>query len=608
MQTIVDFIVGVALFINAMLFIPQALRIYLDKSAKDISLVTFSGFIFINSVVAIHGYLHHDYILTVGYLLSAFACASVVMLSIYYRYLKHNTSKQLSLVEVIEQLPGHLFWKNADGQYIGFNGNQWKNLGLTSADELKNKTDHQVLSKKEADTIVNTDKMIMASRESRIIEEIFTNLHGKTFLYLSHKSPLIDKNNNVIGVIGIAMDITQIKRQQLDQLYKLKSIIAMLPGHVYWKNKEGVYEGCNDRQAQSLGLSRGSQVIGKTDFQLPWGEQIAERFRENDIRIMQSGNPAIFEEPVNDNGKKIIMLSQKAPLYNLANEMVGMVGISIDITKQKEAEKRERDARANAAAAQVRALAEEELRQSVMILAGSIAHDMRTPLATIQMLSNITEKLNSILLQSYHMAFKAKLPGLPTLNNTQKQKAQSISKDIAEVVSEMNDYINISLNSLGRVLAKDIQPEDLVKCSADYCIHNTVKRYPFNTGERERIHIDSEYQFDFMGNQLLLFRVLSNLIKNSLHEINKEGIGDIFIATRSGDEMNEIVVRDTAGSLSEEDVSKLFNGYYTTKKQGTGVGLAFCKITMESFGGNICCKSDCNQYIEFILSFPKIKN
>ena len=73
-------------------------------------------------------------------------------------------------------------------------------------------------------------------------------------------------------------------------------------------------------------------------------------------------------------------------------------------------------------------------------------------------------------------------------------------------------------------------------------------------------------------------------------------------------DFNLITVKDTAGGASPEVIDKLFSGYFTTKKNGTGIGLSFCKKTMKNFGGDITCHNVYGKYIEFVLSFPKIKN
>jgi nitrogen-specific signal transduction histidine kinase len=65
-------------------------------------------------------------------------------------------------------------------------------------------------------------------------------------------------------------------------------------------------------------------------------------------------------------------------------------------------------------------------------------------------------------------------------------------------------------------------------------------------------------------------------------------------------------LRRTAGGASPEVVENLFVGYQTTKEKGTGIGLAFCKMTIENFAGTITCKSVYGEYIEFILTFPHV--
>ncbi len=119
----------------------------------------------------------------------------------------------------------------------------------------------------------------------------------------------------------------------------LQNIVANMPGHVYWKDTEGVYLGCNNRQARSLGLTRAEEVVGKTDFDLPWGGDSAQRFRENDLRIMESGKTETVEEPAIVDGKPAIVLSQKTAIIDDNGDSIGILGISVDITYQKEMER-----------------------------------------------------------------------------------------------------------------------------------------------------------------------------------------------------------------------------------------------------------------------------
>jgi len=68
-----------SIFLNAALFVPQAVRIFYRQSAKGLSLVTFSGYNLIQVLMALHGYFHHDFVLMIGMLLSLITCGAVTM-------------------------------------------------------------------------------------------------------------------------------------------------------------------------------------------------------------------------------------------------------------------------------------------------------------------------------------------------------------------------------------------------------------------------------------------------------------------------------------------------------------------------------------------------
>ncbi|MBQ7674446.1 MAG: hypothetical protein IJT36_08070 [Alphaproteobacteria bacterium] len=81
----IEFVFGAGLFINALLFIPQALEIYRTKDSQGQSLLTFAGFNVIQLFTIFHACIHDDHILLWGYLLSLLTCGAVTALIIYYR-------------------------------------------------------------------------------------------------------------------------------------------------------------------------------------------------------------------------------------------------------------------------------------------------------------------------------------------------------------------------------------------------------------------------------------------------------------------------------------------------------------------------------------------
>ena len=75
-----------SLFINAALFLPQAIKMVREKTSRGVSFITFFGFLLIQLWTALHGFLRKDYLLAYGTILSMVACGGVSLLIVYYRY------------------------------------------------------------------------------------------------------------------------------------------------------------------------------------------------------------------------------------------------------------------------------------------------------------------------------------------------------------------------------------------------------------------------------------------------------------------------------------------------------------------------------------------
>jgi DNA-binding CsgD family transcriptional regulator len=103
------------------------------------------------------------------------------------------------------------------------------------------------------------------------------------------------------------------------------------PGHIYWKNTDGIYLGCNHVNAKTLNLARPADIVGKTDFDLAWKKE-AHIFRKNDLYVIDTREPETVEEIATLPRGAIIYISQKIPLIDENFKVVGVMGISIDVT------------------------------------------------------------------------------------------------------------------------------------------------------------------------------------------------------------------------------------------------------------------------------------
>lgn len=375
-------------------------------------------------------------------------------------------------------------------------------------------------------------------------------------------------------------------------LAHLNEVLKLLPGSIYLKDIDGVYLGCNEYQAKMAGLDNSDLMVGKTDYQLPW-KDLADSIREVDQRIIASGvAEEVVEQAVTYDGQLLTMLSIKAPFYDEEGNIIGIVGTSLDITERVKAEQRELEA------LEEKRKVEEAARRILMVLAGSISHDLRSPLLYIDSLNRDLKIALPLLLDQYDVQ------DLTLKQKNALDSMTTISDKIDDQIAKMHAFINDNLKAIKQSTANHLKEDDLVDCQSYKVIMNALDSYPFQPNERDLIDWDRRYYFSFRGNPLLFMRVIFNLLSNSLYQINEVGYGRIYISSEQSDAGHIIRFKDTAGGVSPTILDTIFEGYVSNKKYGTGVGLAFCKMTMESFGGSITCHSIEGESIEFVLTFP----
>jgi len=368
-------------------------------------------------------------------------------------------------------------------------------------------------------------------------------------------------------------------------------ILTLMPGHVYWKDTNCILQGCNEGLAKFLGLKSPNEIKGKTDFDLA-SKKEAEEIRRFDFEVMKTGNEQIKEETyVLSSGEIATYLSRKAPLYDGSNHIVGIVGISFDITAEKQTKllkQKQQEA--------------EKKAQYLSIAAGTIAHDLRTPLASIRMMMEAMGNDFKFLVEGYQLAVKNDL--FPRKILPQKLR---ILKDAASRAQHEVDFANTYIDLiLGNLKYDSINTANFKVLDMVPVLDDIIKNYPYNDDEQSYIHWQAQEQvnFKFKGDALYLKNIINNLLKNSIHFIHEAGKGEIFIWTQVKDDKHLIHFKDTALGAPKDVVEHMFEGYFSKRRGGTGLGLAFCKSVMESFQGEICAQSKQGEYMQFSLSFP----
>jgi PAS domain S-box-containing protein len=131
------------------------------------------------------------------------------------------------------------------------------------------------------------------------------------------------------------------KLSHWESFQKLRLILDNMPVFVFWKDRNSVFMGCNYLFAANAGLSSVDEIMGLTDFDLPWKVTEAERYRADDRMVMETGIPKInYEETqFTADGRITNIRTSKIPLRDTEGEIIGMLGTFEDITERKLAEK-----------------------------------------------------------------------------------------------------------------------------------------------------------------------------------------------------------------------------------------------------------------------------
>ncbi|MCE3269444.1 MAG: sensor histidine kinase [Burkholderiales bacterium] len=111
-------------------------------------------------------------------------------------------------------------------------------------------------------------------------------------------------------------------------------IIDAISASIYWKDKDGHILGCNNYMLKMAGVNSRAEIIGKTDYDLCW-KDYANKLREADILAMETGNYTGEEYVTLPSGEHKIYFSTKTQLRDSKGKVIGIAGVSYDITDQK---------------------------------------------------------------------------------------------------------------------------------------------------------------------------------------------------------------------------------------------------------------------------------
>lgn len=244
--------------------------------------------------------------------------------------------------------------------------------------------------------------------------------------------------------------------------------------------------------------------------------------------------------------------------------------------------------------------------QTMKMLAGSIAHELRTPLSAIMMNSDALSRYLPYYQDAYLKANDANL----LTKKLQPQEHANLNKiplSLQKLSGNAQTMINMLLTNLSEV---DNDCKNEVQSMSE-CIEEALTEYPFAAHEKRMVHWDNKDDFLFLGQKQMMKHVIFNLLKNALYAIAAVGKGRISIQLKPSDAIgsnNRLVFKDTGSGIDAGSLPHIFDRFYTKTRHGTGIGLAFCQSTIQGFGGEITCSSQLGEHTIFTISLPILKD
>lgn len=365
-----------------------------------------------------------------------------------------------------------------------------------------------------------------------------------------------------------------------------EKIISLMPGHVYWQDRNLVFLGCNDLQAKQAGLKSRKDIVGKTNADMIWQEQAAQLDALN-ATVIQTGIPHVAEEHatmVNGDGT---YLSYKVPLKNNEEEIVGILGISIDITERKRLEEHLREAKKKAEAA----------NQAKTNFLAIVSHELRTPLNGIIGTTQILpQRFQDPLLLEHIKDIEVSATYL--LNLVNRILDFSCNEEKRLIIQQLP----LDIHELAKIVIADVRPNLNKEGLHIYC------------------QCDPNIPSLLLGDSFRLRQVLLNLLGNAVKFTDTGKVILSINLVESNDKYHQLrfSVEDTGPGIPENLQQRIFERFYqihseySSPLQGVGLGLAICKQIIEAMHSTLHVKSQIGQgtcfWFELKLAIPSDPN
>ncbi|MBD3341071.1 MAG: PAS domain S-box protein [Candidatus Lokiarchaeota archaeon] len=436
----------------------------------------------------------------------------------------------------------------------------------------------EIMGKSILDLLIFQDRERAKSNFTKIIEKKsiknqvyrFINSDGQYFLGLTNSCLIPDLKEKTSAVFTIVKNISNYERIEADlkesqKMFQL--VIDNIPQFIFWKDLNSVYLGCNKNFARVAGVGKPENIIGKKDQDLVWRDSESEFFYEIDRLVMELDKPEyhVIETQLQADGKQAWLDTNRIPLHNEENEVVGVLGTYEDITDRvkarKKLEKSEKKYR--------------EAYNQANFYKDIFSHDISNILQNIQSANDL---LNIYLNSNIENRIEDRINDLVDISKT-------IKEQIMRGARLINNIQKLSYIEESRINIKKLDLFDILNESLRY-ISNWKYKYNVN------IQVDTPHNSLYVYANHFLKDIFENILINAIKYNNNKIVEiKINLKKKKRAERNYIQLDFIDNGIGIKDVrkEKIFQRAYNKDKSisGLGLGLSLVKKIIESYNGFI---------------------
>ncbi|WP_227764699.1 two-component system sensor histidine kinase NtrB [Zhaonella formicivorans] len=374
-------------------------------------------------------------------------------------------------------------------------------------------------------------------------------------------SPITTPSGECDGHVAIIKDLDEVRKTEMEQISHRLIYECSPAGLIVTDNKDRIFLA-NMAAEKILGcpLTTSQGKIFKDIADSPIGKIISDLLQ--DAQKLQKKIILEDYEVATPTGPKILILGIY-PIQNIKGKMLGSFCVLIDVTIEKTNE---------------RSLRRAEHLAALGELSAAVAHEIRNPLTSIQGFLQLLNK-----------------------NSASEQQKEYIQIALAElkrandIISEFLLFARPPKLNLKKQSVVPIIEEVAKVMQAEMALKSTA--FALEAEPVPEIGVDRDQ----------LKQIFLNLFQNALQAMGPGGSLTVRVTYDPGSKNVVISVQDTGTGIPEENLSKIFSPFFTTKEAGTGLGLSICNRIVQNHGGKLEVISQVGKGSNFMITLPNVE-